>query len=272
MQSDPSAETVFEIFDLTDGHTKELPVVDGTAASFRHYLGVPLTIRDGQRVGTLFVFKDKPAHEGLSRTHRHFMHETARQVIDQIYLNIEALESKRALRCNSAVLDLLNACESGGGNQLELVETTIVEDPCSQIYQHAAKLLTQAFEFDGVIIQEIPWSLSDVSSTQSRRASLLGCHHRPEGLALVQLPDVSIQYLMKAFPSGAVCHLLSESERHGTFAASLPGSPEFSTNISLERFANQPIPEQFIFMPLLNTYHHRHTAFILGCATGTDRV
>lgn len=73
MQSDPLAESVFEIFDLTDGHTRLLPVVDGTAAAFRHYSGVPLIIRNGLRIGTLFVFKNKAASQGLSRAHRHFM-------------------------------------------------------------------------------------------------------------------------------------------------------------------------------------------------------
>lgn len=73
MQSDPLAESVFEIFDLSEGETRVLPVVDGTAASFRHYSGVPLITRKGTRLGTLFVFRDEPARQGLSRAHRHFM-------------------------------------------------------------------------------------------------------------------------------------------------------------------------------------------------------
>jgi GAF domain-containing protein len=73
-------EPVFEIFDLKEGQTRSLPVVDGTFANFRHYSGVPIVIHGGVRIGALFVFRDKPAQQGLSRSHRHFMHETARQV------------------------------------------------------------------------------------------------------------------------------------------------------------------------------------------------
>lgn len=273
MNSDPAAESVFEIFDLTDGQTRLLPVVDGTAASFRHYIGVPLSIRDGLRIGTLFVFKDEPAQQGLSRAHRHFMHETARQVVDQIELSVEALESKRASRCSSAVLALLHASETNqhpDGSRDD--KTGAKQDPCSGVYQHAAKLLTHALELKGAIIQELPWSIYDTTTKQPRKARLLGRHCEYEELALDQLPDPSAEQLLKAFPSGAICHLLHVADGYGTFAASIPGGQEFSTTITVELLQHEAIPDQFVFLPLLNTYHHRHTAFIYGWVCGSTRV
>lgn len=276
MQGDPKAEPVFEIFDLTDGqHTRVLPVVDGTAASFRHYSGVPICMRGGLRIGTLFVFKNKPATSTLSRHHRHFMHETARQIVDQVYLSVEALQSKRALRCDSAVLSLLDICEERDTtNALRFEKTAGLQDHCSHIYQNAARLLSHAFELDGVFIQELPRTRFYASTRPLPPKSLLGQHCRSEESAQYILPLPVAEQLLAAFPSGAVCHLLHSADGCNSFAASHPNDPKFNTNIDVDfqRTYTGTVPEQFLFLPLRDTYHDCDCAFILGWSMGSTRV
>jgi hypothetical protein len=88
----------------------------------------------------------------------------------------------------------------------------------------------------------------------------------------VQLPNPVVEQLFDAFPSGAVCHLLSEADGLGTFASSVPGSPEFSMEIRIKLLPRKETPEQFMFMPLWNTYHDKVSAFVLGWAVDSTRV
>lgn len=194
---------------------------------------------------------------------------TAQQAVDQIYLSVEALESKRALRCNTAVLSFLDICEADGQMIARQYDRSAhTPQLCSRVYENASKLLAHAFELEGVIIQELPWSTFDANSMQGRRERLLGSLCK----SAEPLLDSTAERLWEAFPSGAVCHLLSEAGGYGTFAVSLPGDKEFGTTITIQLFQHKATPEQFIFLPLLNTFHHRHTAFLLGWATASIRV
>lgn len=49
-----------------DSRFASLPVVDGTLASFRFYAGTPITTARGVKIGSLFIFDDKPRPDGLT--------------------------------------------------------------------------------------------------------------------------------------------------------------------------------------------------------------
>lgn len=164
---------------------------------------------------------------------------------------------------NGAVLDFLNTTSVA-----QHIKSTDASELCSQVYHNAAKLLAHAFELDGVMVQELPGSTLDAGSKRARRERLLASWSQ----SIEPVPDSTAEQLLKSFPSGAVCHLLSEADGYGTFAASGPGDTKYSTTISVRLFQDSPAVEQLVFLPLLNTFHHRHTAFILGFATGSARV
>lgn len=57
----------FIVPDLSeDSRFANLPIVNGTLASFRFYAGTPITTEHGVNIGALFMFDDKPRPEGLT--------------------------------------------------------------------------------------------------------------------------------------------------------------------------------------------------------------
>lgn len=278
MEDPPGSDSVFEIFDLSArDDTRSLPVVDGTAASFRHYAGVPIKTVSSVHIGTLFIFKNKPAQQSLPPAHRHFICETARHAVGQLAQAVEALDSKRAIRCNSAILSLLDVCEPGSqSNPLQRQKTPQAPGQyttsASSLYQSAAKLLSHAFELEGVIIQELPLPNSATNSKQPHRQRLLAEHYVSEDAAPGHIADSVVEQLLEAFPSGAIFHLLSGAGSCGMFATSVRDGLDVRKDMRLDLCKHFPTPEQFLFLPLWDTFHDRDVAFILGWATGFTRV
>ena len=53
--------------DLTaDPRFANLPVVDGSLAAYRCYVGMPITTNRGVNIGSFFMFDDKPRLDGLT--------------------------------------------------------------------------------------------------------------------------------------------------------------------------------------------------------------
>lgn len=276
METTSGKHPVYEVLDLsTDETTKSLSIVDGTVAKFRHYAGVPISAPNGMKIGTVFVFSNQVKEEPLPPNQSRFMCDTARHVTLQLVQTLQALENQRSLRSNSAVSSMLNARVPGRTNNLAqtlegITTPTSNTSLMTDIYQSAAKLLQQGFEFDGVLIQELPVFNAASKVHRPPKDKVLARHSSPN----VQLPgpvkDHIAEQLLQEFPLGAVVHLLSDHEG-GTFLASYQGSPSRG-EIRLELCEQFPQAEQFLFMPLRDSFHDRDVAFILGYASKSPRV
>lgn len=271
------AHPVYEILDLSaDDSTKSLPVVDGTVADFRHYAGVPLSTPDGLNIGTLFVFSNRAPVDSLSPSHCEFMCKTAGYVMTQLMQTLEAMENKRSLRCNSAVSAMLEsdvfAAPSEPTPGVEAANPPkLYTSFAANIYATAVDLLASAFEINGVVIQELPSQNAAANMTQQPRDKILAKKCDSEGGTVGPISDCVAQQLIEAFPSGAIFHISSVNE-DGKYVASAQGRSGPTRRVQLALCGNFPNAEQFVFMPLRDSFHDRDVAFVLGWATGFSRV
>jgi signal transduction histidine kinase/CheY-like chemotaxis protein len=277
IQQTPGEHQVFEILDLSaEESTKSLPVVNGVVADFRHYAGVPLNTPEGLNVGTVFVFRKEAPKEFLPLAKRQFLVETANHAMHQLLQTVESLEYKRSLRCNSAVSSMLDShlstvapdpTRSPGTAKATKLYTSFAQE----IHTTAADLLQQVFQLDGVTIQELPMvnAAAVVSLPQKNKLLATVCS------AGVQKPgaihDDVAQQLLEAFPTGGIFHVLEVNES-GKFVASAQSKPGQYERIQLDLCEEMPKAEQFVFMPLRDSFHDRDVAFVLGWASDFGRV
>jgi len=271
------AHPVYEILDLSaDDSTNSLPVVDGTVAEFRHYAGVPLCTPDGLNIGTLFVFGNKAPENPMQQSHCEFMCKTAEHVMIQLMQTLEAMENKRSLRCNSAVSSMLEsdvfAAPSDTPHEVKTAKSPkLYTSFAANVYATAVDLLSHAFELNGLVIQELPSHNAAANMNQQPRDKILAkiCDSRSETLGPIS--DSVAQQLLEAFPSGAIFHISSVNE-DGQYVASAQGRSGPTKQVHLALCDNFPNAEQFMFMPLRDSFHDRDVAFVLGWATGFTRV
>jgi signal transduction histidine kinase/CheY-like chemotaxis protein len=268
---------VYEILDLSaDESTRSLPVVDGTVADFRHYAGVPLSTPDGLNIGTLFVFGKRAPEAPLPPSHCEFLCRTAGYVMTQLMQTLEAMENKRSLRCNSAVSSMLErdvfAASSDTKNSVEAAQSPkLYTSFAANIYATAVDLLSHAFEIDGLVIQELPSHNAAAHVNQQPRDKILAKKCHPVSEVLGPISDSVAQQLLETFPSGAIFHISSVNE-DGKYVASAQGRSGPAKQVQLALCENFPDAEQFVFMPLRDSFHDRDVAFVLGWATGFTRV
>ena len=271
------AHPVYEILDLSaDDSTKSLPIVDGTVADFRHYAGVPLTTPDGLNIGTLFVFGKRAPEGCLPPSHCEFMCKTAGYVVTQLMQTLEAMENKRSLRCNSAVSSMLEsdvfAAPSDASQDPQVTKSPkLYTSFAANIYATAADLLSHAFELNGLVIQELPSHNAITRMNQQPGDKTLAKNCDSKSKFQGPISDYVAQQLLEAFPSGAIFHISSVNE-DGKYVASAQGRSSRTKQLELALCDNFPNAEQFVFMPLRDSFHDRDVAFVLGWATGFTRV
>jgi signal transduction histidine kinase/CheY-like chemotaxis protein len=268
---------VYEVLDLSvDESTKSLPVVDGTVADFRHYAGVPLCTPDGLNIGTLFVFGNRAPENPLHPSLCEFMCKTAGYVMTQLTQTLEAMENKRSLRCNSAVSSMLESdvyvASPDTSNDMEAAKSPkLYTSFASNIYATAVDLLSHAFEIDGLLIQELPPHNAAAHLNRQPKDKILAKKCDSKSELLGPISDSVGQQLLEAFPSGAIFHISSVNE-DGKYVASAQGRSGPRKQFQLALCENFPNAEQFVFMPLRDSFHDRDVAFVLGWATGFTRV
>ena len=82
--------------------------------------------------------------------------------------------------------------------------------------------------------------------------------------------DNVAKQLLEAFPTGGVFHVLEVE--HGTFVASAQNKPGLYERVELDLCETMPQAEQFVFMPLRDSFHDRDVAFVLGWVSNYARV
>jgi hypothetical protein len=278
IQQTPGEHQVYEILDLAaEESTKSLPVVNGKVADFRHYAGVPLNTPEGLNVGTVFVFRKEAPTEPLPLDKRRFLVETANHAMHQLLQTVEALEYKRSLRCNAAVTSMLDShistvapdpTRSPGTAKATKLYTSFAQE----IHTTAVDLLNQVFQLDGVTIQELPLTNLAANVCHPQRDSkVLATACNPGIRKPGPINDDVAQQLLEAFPNGGVFHVLEVNES-GKFVASAQRKPGFYEKVQLDLCEGIPKAEQFVFMPLRDSFHDRDVAFVLGWVSDFARV
>jgi signal transduction histidine kinase len=268
---------VYEILDLVaDETTTSLPVVNGTFASFKSYVGVPLTSPDGLNVGALFMFKNRPQTHRLTSTKRRYLCQTAHHTMRQLIQTVGALESKRSLVCNSTASSFvdnhaLNETLDTARSFKTTTPTNQPTLPAHYIYEMAANLLSSVFEFEGVMIQELPRYKVSQNIQMSQRMNLLAQQCSGSNHKSGPIEDSTAEKLLQTFPRGAVLQLLSV-DKGGVYVATTQGGSGPGTIIKLNLHGQYPGVEQFMFMPLWDSFHDRDSAFILGWTSRFTRV
>jgi signal transduction histidine kinase/CheY-like chemotaxis protein len=276
IKQSPGEHQVCEILDLSAAEsTKSLPVVTGEVASFRHYAGVPLNTPEGLNVGTVFIFRNESPKEPLPAAKRRFLVETASHAMCQLLQTVEALENKRSLRCNSAVSSMLDSHTSTNPDPTEspgtAKSTKLYTSFAQEIHTTAADLLHQVFELDGVTIQELPLANAAANVRHPQRDKVLATACNAGVRKSGPIKDEVAQQLLEAFPNGGVFHVL-EINQSGKFVASAQRKPGSYKNVQLDLCEGIPTAEQFVFMPLRDSFHDRDVAFVLGWASDFVRV
>ncbi|KAG9189255.1 hypothetical protein G6011_06123 [Alternaria panax] len=284
----PGNMAIYEELDMAElERTKNLPFVRGDIAKFRHYVGVPLNPYGGQNIGTVFIFSSTPSENGLSTARRLALFETASHIIRHLEQAVEALEGKRVLRFNQGVASLLRMGSSAGLAARSAHEQPLPESPNRQhslvsnlydasalrLYHLSATLLYDAFEFDGVRIQESGSSGNLVNRNPAWNGSSILAEylgpgaHKPQSLSYIL-----IGRLLDLFPQGAVFQVLDKNSKivvaTSASTVALVDDPVISTELS----KSFPTAVQIVLMPLWDTFHERNIGAVLGFANTQARV
>jgi signal transduction histidine kinase len=281
-QNSPGNMGIYEELDMAKlERTKNLPFVQGEIANFRHYAGVPLNPYNGSNIGTVFTFSSKPSETGLSAANRSYMFEIASHITKHLEQAVEALEGRRVSKFNHGVASLLRMGSSlespdrppleGETGQQSLV-SNLCTDSVLRLYKLAATLLYDAFEFDGVRIQELDRSDNYINKNPNWNGSdVLAEHIGPEVQKPKDLSQALTCRLLEQFPQGVVLQVLGKS---GAVVAATSAGDVAPVNpvMSMELSKSFPKAEQIILMPLWDIFHERNTGAVLAFANDQSRV
>ncbi|KAJ4350328.1 uncharacterized protein N0V89_008949 [Didymosphaeria variabile] len=284
-QDYPGNMAFYEELDMAHTErTQNLPFVKGDIANFRHYAGVPLNPYGGPNIGTVFFFSEKPSETSLSVGIRSYLAETATHITRHLEQAVEALEGKRALRFNRGVASLLtiSSAHPNSGSQGSFLDTqcgrqhlvsNLYTDGALYVYNLAATLLCDIFEFDGVRIQEVGVARNIVNIDANWNGSkIIAQHLQPIAQKPGDLPEALVERLLELFPQGAVFHIAAESSE--VIAATVVQDAAVLVNdvVFTELSKAFPNVEQMILMPLWEAHHERTVGAVLGFANRQSNV
>jgi hypothetical protein len=140
-----------------------------------------------------------------------------------------------------------------------------------ELHTTAVDLLKEVFQLDGVTIQELPLknAVANVRHPQ-RDSKVLATACKPGTRKPGPISDDAAQQLLEAFPNGGVFHVLDVE--NGKFVASAQKKPGLYEKVQLDLCDAMPKAEQFVFMPLRDSFHDRDVAFVLGWVSDFGRV
>jgi hypothetical protein len=265
--------------------TQHLSFVNGDTAKFRHYAGVPLNPYGGANVGTVFFFSKKPSDPDRSAAIRSYLADIAIHVTRHLEQAVEALQGQRVLRFNHGVASLLEIgsdtdlasgtaslfLDSQGGKQRRLVSDP-QPDSISRVYQLAATLLYDIFEFDGVQIQELGASRNYANSPCREGSKMIAQHLGPNVPRLEEPSEALLDRLLDLFPRGAVFQVNLDSGE--VVAATGADNVAVVTDDVVSAGLPKAFPNaaQIILMPLWDTHHECNIGAILGFACDQSKV
>jgi hypothetical protein len=289
MQNRPGNMALYEELDMAKlDRTRHLPFVTGDVAKFRYYAGVPLNPYGGPNIGTVFIFSETPSEQGLTEADRSYMFEIASHIIKHLEQAVEALEGKRVIRFNKGIATLLDAelssqfttdalnehsASSDESGQRETLVSNLYTEATLRLYQLAATILNDAFEFDGVRIHEVDQFGSYANHNPDWNGSkILAQHLGPMEKPPGDPSQVLLERLLETFPQGCIVQILEGSDSIVT--ATNTGQVVFVEDQIISTELPQIFPEakQIIVMPLWDTHRERNIGAVLGFANDQSRV
>lgn len=274
MPGEPGA--IYEVLDMgADERTRDLSFVTGKIASFRHYIGSPITTPAGYNIGTVFAMGENPSPAGASAAQRQYLCETSKHIMRQLVQAMQALEGRRAATYNSAITSFLyGAAYKEIGQIFDDTSDTSPREVATSVYGIAGTLLRDFFSLDGLAFQDMPLSAGrkpkDPMATDDDL--VLASSLQPGVLAMIPIGPDSVRKLLAVFPQGGIVYT-NEQCSEKTFSSFACGgvSPLDSvTNAALNK--SLPGATQIVFAPLWDALHSRTTAICLGWVNDNERV
>jgi hypothetical protein len=191
----------------------------------------------------------------------------------QLTLNLHALEGERLMQFQSTTAAVLQRQQpSLPKEKLSRTLSGLNQQPnyVVDIYQHAAEVMRQSLELEGVFFQNVsagdrtPQASSGNSQDSLLAASLDAGNSRP-----VCFSRSEVNKIIQMFPHGAVLQhldhdwLMSDSKKSQTLL-----DPEFRA--ALDRCF--PGSQQLLIMPLFDVLHNRTAAICVGWLRDYKRV
>ena len=269
---------IYEVLDMsTDERTRDLPFVNGKLASFRHYIGSPITTPAGYNVGTVFAMGRDPSPTGVDAAQRHYLCETSKHVMRQLVQAMQALEGRRAATYNTAITSFLyGAAYKEIGQIFDETPETPPREVATSVYGIAGKLLRDFFSLDGLAFQDMPLSGSGRKPKDPMANAdddlILASSLQPGVAAMLPIGSDSVRKLLEVFPQGGIIYTNEQgSEKTFSSFASGGASPlDPATNAALNN--SLPGATQIVFAPLWDALHSRTTAICFGWVTDNERV
>ena len=262
---------VYEVLDMSaDERTEDLPFVNGTLASFRHYIGSPITTPTGYNIGTVFVMGKDPSRTAASTAQRHYLCETSKHIMRQLVQAMQALEGRRAATYNTAITSFLyGAAYREIGQIFDDSSGTPPREVATTVYSIAGKLLRDFFSLDGLAFQDMPLSGQRPTNPSDL---ILASSLQPGVPAMIPIGLEGVHKLLAVFPQGGVIYT-NEQGGEKTFSSFATGnvSPlDSATNAALDK--SLPGATQIVFAPLWDALHSRTTAICFGWVKDNERV
>ena len=262
---------IYEKLDMTqDPLTKDLDYVSGALANFRHYAGAPVRTAAGSPIGTVFVMSRRPS-SGLDASQQEMLTNTANHVMRQLTLNLHALEGKRLMQFQNTTAAVLRRQQpSLPKRKLPRKLSGLNQQPdyVVDIYRHAAEVMRQSLELEGVFFQHVA-SSDRTAQDEDAQSSLLATSLRTEGSHPICFSHLEVSSIVQAFPHGVVLQhldhdwLMSTTENSQTLL-----DPEVRAALD-RRFQGS---QQLLLMPLFDVLHNRTATICVGWLCDYTRV
>jgi len=262
---------IYEVLDMgADERTRNLPFVNGSLASFRHYIGSPITTPAGYNIGTVFAMGKAPLPAGASAAQRQYLCETSKHIMRQLVQAMQALEGRRAATYNAAITSFLyGAAYKEIGQMFDETSETPPREVATTVYGIAGKLLCDFFSLDGLAFQDMP--LSGQKSTNPSDL-VLASSVQPGVPAMIPIGLDSVHKLLAVFPQGGIIYTNEQGDEKtfSNFASAGVSPLDPATNAALNK--SLPGATQIVFAPLWDALHSRTTAICFGWVDDNERV
>ena len=264
---------IYEELDMMENpRTKDLPFVKGTFSKFRHYAGAPMRTDAGIPIGTVFVMSHQPS-SGLDTSQQQALTNTAHNVMRQLTLNLHALEGERLMQFQSTTAAVLQRQQpSLPEEKLTRTLSGLNQQPnyVVDIFQHAAEVMRQSLELEGVFFQHVSaGNRTPQASSKNSQDSLLAASLDVGTPRPICFSRSEVNNIIEMFPHGAVLQhldhnwLMSNSKESQTLLDS-----EFIA--ALDRCFQGS--QQLLVMPLFDVLHNRTAAICVGWLSDYKRV
>jgi hypothetical protein len=270
---EPSA--IYEVLDMSaNERTQDLPFVNGTLASFRHYIGSPITTPTGYNIGTVFAMSKEPSSTPADAAQRHYLSETSTHIMGQLVQAMQALEGRRAATYNAATSSFLHGkAYKEIGQMRQGTSETAPPEFATSVYSIASKLLYDFFGLDGLVFQDMPLSGGrSKEDMDSGSDLLLASSLQPGTSAIVPVGLDNVHKLLAVFPQGGIVYADGQSSRK-TFSGFASGGVS-PLDLKINAALNKSFPDatQIVFAPLWDALHNRTTAICFGWVNDNERV